>query len=52
MKNIFTLLLATVSFSAFAYDGGKLTITVPSSRNVQVYVDGRVYSTIMTTQLF
>jgi hypothetical protein len=43
MKNIFTLLLATVSFSAFAYDGGKLTITVPSSNNVQVYVDGRVY---------
>lgn len=43
MKNIFTLLLATVYFSAFAYDGGKLTITVPSSRNVQVYVDGRVY---------
>jgi hypothetical protein len=43
MKNIFTLLLATVSFSAFANDGGKLTITVPSSNNVQVYVDGRVY---------
>lgn len=43
MKNIFTLLLATTSFSAFAYDGGKLTITVPSSNNIQVYVDGRVY---------
>ena len=43
MKNIFTLLLATVSVSAFAYDGGKLTITVPSSKNVQVYVDGRIY---------
>jgi hypothetical protein len=42
MKNIFTLLLATVSVSAFAYDGGKLTITLPSSKNVQVYVDGRV----------
>lgn len=43
MKNIFTLLLATVSASAFAYDGGKLTITIPFSKNVQVYVDGRVY---------
>jgi hypothetical protein len=43
MKNIFTLLLATVSVSAFAYDGGKLTITVPSSKNIQVYVDGRIY---------
>jgi hypothetical protein len=43
MKNIFTLLLATVSVSAFAYDGGKLTITVPSSKNIQVYVDGRAY---------
>ena len=43
MKNIFTLLLATVSVSAFAYDGGKLTITIPSSKNVQVYVDGRIY---------
>jgi len=42
MKNIFTLLLATVSASAFAYDGGKLTITIPSSKNVQVYVDGRI----------
>ena len=43
MKNIFTLLLATVSVSAFAYNGGKLTITVPSSKNIQVYVDGRAY---------
>ena len=43
MKNIFTLLLATVSVSAFAYDGGKLTITVPSSKNIQVYIDGRAY---------
>ena len=43
MKNIFTLLLATVSVSAFAYDGGKLTVTIPSSKNVQVYVDGRIY---------
>jgi hypothetical protein len=43
MKNIFTLLLATVSVSAFAYDGGKLTISVPSSRNIQVYVDGRIH---------
>lgn len=44
MKTIFTLLLATVSASAaFAYDGGKLTITVASAKNVQVYVDGRQY---------
>lgn len=44
MKSIFTFLLATVSVSAFAYDGGKLTITVPSSKNIQVYVDGRAYA--------
>lgn len=43
MKSIFTLLFAAVSVSAFAYDGGKLTITVPSSKNIQVYVDGRIY---------
>jgi hypothetical protein len=43
MKNIFTLLLSTVSVFAFAYDGGRLTITVPSSKNIQVYVDGRAY---------
>jgi hypothetical protein len=43
MKMIFTLLLATLSASAFAYDGGKLTITVASSKNIQVYVDGRAY---------
>jgi len=43
MKNIFTLFLAFISLSAFAYDGGKLTITLPSSKNVQVYIDGRFY---------
>jgi len=43
MKNIFTLLLVTASASAFGYDGGKLTISVPSSKNIQVYVDGRAY---------
>jgi hypothetical protein len=43
MKNIFTLLLTTLSVSAFAYDGGKLTITVPSSKNVKVFIDGRAY---------
>lgn len=41
MKTIFTLLFATVSASAFANDGGKLTITVASNKNIQVYVDGR-----------
>src|SRR3982751_2914464 len=43
MKTIFTLLLATISTSVFAYDGGKLTISVASQKNVQVYVDGRAY---------
>ena len=43
MKTIFTLLLATIFTSAFAYDGGKLTITIASAKNVQVYVDGRAY---------
>lgn len=43
MKAIFTLLLATISASALAYDGGKLTITVAANRNVQVIVDGRMY---------
>jgi hypothetical protein len=44
MKNIFTLLLAIFfTATAFAYDGGKLTITVASAKNVQVYVDGRLY---------
>lgn len=42
MKTIFTLLLATVFTSAFAMNEGRITITVPS-KNVQVYVDGRVY---------
>jgi len=43
MKTIFTLLLVTVFTSAFAYDEGKLTITVASQKNLQVYVDGRIY---------
>jgi hypothetical protein len=43
MKAIFTLLLVTVFTSAFAYDEGKLTITVASQKNIQVYVDGRIY---------
>lgn len=44
MKTIFTLLLATIfSSAAFAYDGGKLTITLASNKNLQVYVDGRGY---------
>jgi hypothetical protein len=42
MKTIFTLLLATVFTSAFAYNEGKLTITVPA-KNLQVYVDNRLY---------
>lgn len=44
MKPLFTLLLATILSSvAFAYEGGKLSITVASNRNIQVYVDGRAY---------
>lgn len=44
MKKIFTLLLVTMLASvAFAYDGGKLTITVAKAKNVSVYVDGRLY---------
>lgn len=45
MKTIFTLLLATVfSASAFAYNEGKISITVPSSNNLQLQIDGRNYS--------
>jgi hypothetical protein len=44
MKTIFTLLLATVfTGSAFAYDEGKITITTAVKKDVQVYVDGRLY---------
>jgi len=44
MKTVFTLLLATIfSSAAFAYDEGKLTISVPANSNVQVFIDGRVY---------
>ncbi len=45
MKTVFTLLLATLfSASAFAYEGGRLTISVAAKRNVTVYVDGRSYN--------
>ena len=44
MKTLFTLLLATIfSSAAFAYEGGKLTISIAGNRNFQVYVDGRAY---------
>lgn len=44
MKYVFTLVIvAVIATPAFAYDGGKLTITIASARNVQVYVDGRLY---------
>jgi hypothetical protein len=43
MKTIFTLLLITVFSSAFARNEGKLTISIVSNKNVQVYVDGRQY---------
>jgi hypothetical protein len=43
MKTLFTLLLATVFSSAFASNEGRLTLTITSNKNVQVYVDGRAY---------
>jgi hypothetical protein len=43
MKTLFTLLLITVFTSAFASNEGRLTITIASNKNVQVYVDGRAY---------
>jgi hypothetical protein len=43
MKTLFTLLLATVFTSAFAYNEGRLTISIAANKNVQVYVDGRAY---------
>ncbi len=42
MKTIFTLLLATVFTTAFAADPGRITITIASNKNVEVYVDGRL----------
>jgi hypothetical protein len=44
MKYLFTLLFATsLATSAFAYNEGKLTITLATKSNVQVVVDGRTY---------
>lgn len=44
MKTIFTLLLATIiSTAAFAYDEGRLTITVAVQKDAVVSVDGRTY---------
>lgn len=43
MKTIFTLLLATIFTSAFAYDESRLTITVSDNSNVQVMIDNRAY---------
>jgi hypothetical protein len=44
MKTIFTLLLATIfTTSAFAYDEGRLTITVSTPSDVQVMIDNRSY---------
>jgi len=42
MKTLFTLLLVTAFSSAFAYDEGRISITV-AAKNVQVSVDGRIY---------
>ena len=44
MKTIFTLLLATIfTTSAFAYDEGRLTVTVSTQADVQVVIDNRTY---------
>ena len=44
MKTIFTLLLVTIfTTSAFAYDEGRITLSIASGRTVQVYVDNRLY---------
>lgn len=44
MKTIFTLLLATIFCSpVFAYDEGRLTITVAARNEVQVIIDNRAY---------
>lgn len=44
MKTVFTLLLATLfTTSAFAFDEGRLTITVSTPSNVQVVIDDRTY---------
>lgn len=44
MKTIFTLLLATIfTTSAFAYDEGRITITVSTPTDVQVMIDNRSY---------
>ena len=45
MKTIFTLLLATsFTLSAFAYDEGRLTITMAQNRNYTVQINGRLYN--------
>src|ERR671932_2473321 len=44
MKSMFTLLLATaLTSSAFAYDGGRLSVTLPKS-NLTVVIDNRTYA--------
>jgi hypothetical protein len=44
MKTIFTLLLASFfTTAAFAYDEGRLSVTIASKTNVQVFIDGRAY---------
>ncbi|HEU4469626.1 MAG TPA: DUF4476 domain-containing protein [Flavisolibacter sp.] len=50
MKTIFTLLLASIfTTTAFAFDEGRISITVVSGKGVQVFVDGRAYSTNSNT---
>ena len=45
MKTIFTLLFATsFTLSAFAYDEGRLTITMAQNRNYTVQINGRLYN--------
>jgi len=44
MKTIFTLLLASVfTTSAFAYDEGRISISIPAGKATEVYIDDRPY---------
>ncbi|GAA4343965.1 DUF4476 domain-containing protein [Flaviaesturariibacter amylovorans] len=44
MKAIFTLLFATIFTSAFAYNEGRLSITLANGRDLQVQIDNRNYT--------
>ena len=41
MKTVLTLLLATVATTAFAYDEGRITITLASNKAYTIFINGR-----------